>query len=689
MVAWCFRLVTALFALIAAPALAQQTHIQPRLVAESRTPAAGSVVTIAIDMRTEKGWHGYWSNPGEAGFAPRLTWDLPAGFSLASLQYPVPQRLRVAGLMNYVFNDNHALIVTFDVSRDLKPGATLPIRLAAEWLACTDEVCVPERGDVALDLVVGDGTVRAADRGQFDAWRAKLPRPLGNDAHYQLDGGRIRIGIPYPASAAPPVDPWFFANTERVIDYAASQTVRRTGDWLVVETKADAGAADFAKLPLHPDLRRDDGLNGVLSIGGSGLAVRAVAGPVPTGGEQLGSAAGATEWTAILFAIGGALLGGLILNVMPCVFPIVSLKALSLARAGGDERAAKREALAYSVGVVLTCLALGGLVLGLRAAGTQVGWAFQLQDPRIVFVLLLLATAITLNLAGAFELRAFGGGEVLASKGGVQGSFWTGVLAAFVATPCTGPFMAAALGAALVLPVAAALAVFAGLGLGLALPFLAIGFVPALRRMMPKPGAWMGTFQRFLAIPMALTVVALLWLVYRQQGNVAGDWALVTVAVIGVLAFAMRFRQPMRPVAMAAIMGVMLAGGAAAIKIDWMNANAATADAGVPFSADKLAALRAAGKPVFVYFTADWCLTCKVNEKSAIETDLARAAFKAGGVTMMVGDWTNGDAVITRFLNEHGASGVPLYLYYPVGGGEPKQLPQILTPSLLAGLTSA
>jgi thiol:disulfide interchange protein len=383
-------------------------------------------------------------------------------------------------------------------------------------------------------------------------------------------------------------------------------------------------------------------------------------------------------------------LGGLILNVMPCVFPIVSLKALSLARAGGDEGAAKREAVAYATGVILTCLALGGLVLGLRAAGTQVGWAFQLQDPRIVFVLLLLATAITLNLAGAFELRAFGGGEALAGKGGVQGSFWTGVLAAFVATPCTGPFMAAALGAALVLPVAAALAVFAGLGLGLALPFLAIGFVPALRRMMPKPGAWMGTFQRFLAIPMALTVVALLWLVYQQQGNVAGDFALLMIAVIGAVALGTGVRQRKgQGLGLAAVLGVMLATGAIAIKVDRINGNSASADAGMPFSATKLASLRAAGKPVFVYFTADWCLTCKVNEKSAIDTRVAQAAFKAGGVTMMVGDWTNGDPVITRFLNEHGASGVPLYLYYPKGGGEPQKLPQILTPSLLAGLTSA
>jgi thiol:disulfide interchange protein/DsbC/DsbD-like thiol-disulfide interchange protein len=672
MVLRCFRMVTAFLALIAMPALAQ-THIQPRLVAESSAPAAGSTVTIALDMRTENGWHGYWSNPGEAGFAPRLTWALPKGASIGAPDYPVPTTLLVAGLMNYVFEADHALLFTFKVPAGLAKGTVLPIKLDAQWLACTDEVCVPEQGKFALDLTVGDGVRDGA--AQIDGFRAKLPRPLGAMATYSGSGDRLRLGIPFPKSADVG-NPHFFPATGGVIVDAAQQQFSRNGDALILDVPMPKSASGAVA--------------GVLSLGGGrGLTISAKPGVVPADGAPIGAARTATGWTAILLAIGGAVLGGLILNIMPCVFPIVSLKALSLARAGGDEGAAKREAVAYAMGVILTCLALGGLVLGLRAAGTQVGWAFQLQDPRIVFVLLLLATAITLNLAGAFELRAFGGGEALAGKGGVQGSFWTGVLAAFVATPCTGPFMAAALGAALVLPVAAALAVFAGLGLGLALPFLAIGFAPALRRMMPKPGAWMGTFQRFLAIPMALTVVALLWLVYQQQGNVVGDWALVTVAVIGVLAFAVRFKQPTRPVAMAAIMGVMLAGGAAAIKVDRINGNTASADAGMPFSADKLASLRAAGTPVFVYFTADWCLTCKVNEKSAIDTRVAQAAFKAGGVTMMVGDWTNGDPVITRFLNEHGASGVPLYLYYPKGGGEPQKLPQILTPSLLAGLTSA
>ena len=665
MVAWCFRIVTALLALVAVPALAQM-HIQPRLVAESSTPAAGAPLTIAVEMRTEKGWHGYWSNPGEAGFPPRLKWTLPKGVTIVGEpQFPVPQTLMVADLMNYVFEGDHAILMRFDVAAGLARDTLLPIRLDAEWLVCTDEVCVPEKGSFAIKLKVGDGRRDVA--AAIDRFRGTMAAPLGATATFARTSNHLRLAIPFPAAATLP-KPHFFPATPGLIVDAAPQKFSRSGDQLILTMSAPKDATGE--------------VGGVLALGnGRGLIVNAQAGAVPADGAPRNA------FAAIMLAIGGALLGGLILNVMPCVFPIVSLKALSLARAGGDERAAKREALAYTAGVMLTCVALGALVLGLRAAGTQVGWAFQLQSPWIVFVLLLLATAITLNLAGAFELRAFGGGEALVQKGGVQGSFWTGVLAAFVATPCTGPFMAAALGAALVLPIAAALAVFAGLGLGLALPFLAIGFVPALRRMMPRPGPWMGKFQRFLSIPMALTVVALLWLVYQQQGNIAGDWALVTVAVIGVGAFWSRFRHPARPVVMATIMGVMLASGAAAIKVDRINGNAASADAGVPFSTERLAALRAEGKPVFLYFTADWCLTCKVNEKSAIDTRVAQAAFKSGGVTVMTGDWTNGDAAITRFLSEHGASGVPLYLYYPAGGGEPTQLPQLLTPGLLAGLS--
>jgi thiol:disulfide interchange protein len=453
---------------------------------------------------------------------------------------------------------------------------------------------------------------------------------------------------------------------------AAPQAFSRNGNLLIVSIPApkDAGGA----------------VRGVLALGdGRGLELGAQPGTVPPDGTPLRKAAAASSLSAILLAIGGALLGGLILNVMPCVFPIVSLKALSLARAGGDERAAKREALAYAGGVILTCLALGGIILGARVAGTQLGWAFQLQNPWIVFVLLIIATAITLNLAGLFELRAFGGGSGLAGRGGTQGAFWTGVLAAFVATPCTGPFMAAALGAALVLPLAAAIAVFAGLGLGLALPFLAIGFVPALRRMLPRPGAWMATFQRVLAIPMALTVIALLWLIDRSQGALAFQSAVIAVILIGIAAVSIGRRQTGMTVALAA----MLVAGIGAIKTEVFTGAQAAARPLTAFDEATLAEARAANRPVFLYFTADWCLTCKVNEKTVIETAQVQAAFDRANVAVITGDWTDGDPAITRFLNANGAFGVPLYLYYAPGAAEPKVLPQILTPAAVIALTSS
>ncbi len=593
-----------------------QNNIDARLVSESPSPAAGSTVLLAIAMRPKPGWHGYWKNPGDAGFGARLDWNLPQGAATGAVRYPVPERLIVAGLMNHVYNGDHALLVPLTLPAGLAKGKKLPIRLKGEWLACTDRVCVPERAELALDLEIGDGAIATADRARFDSWRANLPRPLGSPSRFERSGETIRIAIPYPANLAAP-DPWFFAATGNALAYLGPQKFSRVGDTLVVEA-----AAKGATPPL---------LDGVIALeGGMGLEVSARPGAVPQAKSE--------TLVTILLALGGAILGGLLLNIMPCVFPIISLKALSLARAGGDERAAKREALAYSAGVILTCLALGGLLLGLRAGGTAVGWAFQLQSPFVLGLLLLLAVAITLNLLGVFEVRGFGGGEGLAGKGGTGGAFWTGALAAFVATPCTGPFMAAALGAALVLPTAAALAIFGGLGLGLALPFLALGYIPALRSRLPKPGPWMATFRKVMAIPMALTALALVWLLWRQEP-------------------------------------VQSAFGIEAVQTG-----------AVAFSEARLTALRADGRPVFVYFTADWCVTCKLNEKAAIEREAVQDAFDRAGVTVMSGDWTNGDPAITRFLEARGRSGVPFYLWYPKGGGEPRELPQILTPGMLTEL---
>jgi thiol:disulfide interchange protein len=415
---------------------------------------------------------------------------------------------------------------------------------------------------------------------------------------------------------------------------------------------------------------------GILAFGdGGGVAFRAGLGAVPSGGEVVAGAQGAQApmlWTLIL----GALAGGLLLNIMPCVFPILSLKALALARAGESEARARAEGLAYTAGVVIACMALGALLLALRAAGEQVGWAFQLQEPGVVVALLVLAAAITANFAGLFELPS-----ISVSMGGERtGAFATGLLAAFVATPCTGPFMAAALGAALLLPVPQAMLLFACLGLGLALPFLALGFVPPLRRMLPRPGAWMERFRRIMAIPMALTALALLWLTVIALVLVAG--VVLALFVVGRLQHAGKMAWP----AFALVAAPFLAfAGIGLPSVYAVKAERPEASIHAPqaFSAETLAAARASGKPVFVWFTADWCLTCKVNERVAIERESVRDAFAKAGVVTIVGDWTRRDETITKFLTEQGAAGVPLYLWYAPGGGAPEQLPQVLTPELL------
>jgi DsbC/DsbD-like thiol-disulfide interchange protein/cytochrome c biogenesis protein CcdA len=674
------RIFTLLIAMIGAfcqPGYAQlrgQTNIEAALVAETSQPAPGSTVMLAIDMKPKPGWHGYWKNPGEAGFAADLKWTLPKGVTTGAARFPVPERLIVEGLMNHVFNGNHALLVPLTLPDGLAKGSRIPIRMSGDWLACTDQVCVPEHADLSLDLTVGDGSIAPADRAKFDGWRTKLPKPLGSPARFSVAGDVVRIGIPFPASLAAE-NAWFFAATDKAVAYLGPQKVTRSGDLLVIETKK----AGFGFTPPQQ-------LDGVLAIkGGQGFEVSATPGTVAGGGND-------SDSTTILLALGGAILGGLLLNIMPCVFPVISLKAFGLARAGGNEAEAKREALAYAAGVILTCLALGGALLALRAGGMAVGWAFQLQDPRVILALLLLTTAIALNLAGLFHLRGFGGGDALASQGGTSGAFWTGALAAFVATPCTGPFMAAALGAALVLPVAAALAIFAGLGFGLALPFLLLGFVPALRRKMPRPGPWMATFQKWMSVPMFLTAAALVWLLWRQTGQGGLILGLVAAAALGALLWFVAKRQPL------GLSFAMLLAGVGVLTLGWTpllpkvvaQRAIASLPGAEPFTEAHLNALRSEGRPVFAYFTADWCVTCKVNEKAAIERAEVAKAFKAGNVAVLVGDWTNGDAALGRFLEANGRSGVPLYLFYPGGkdaaGTLPKILPQVLTPGMLVEL---
>ncbi len=676
--AWVLALVASLALLV--PAAAQDAagrrenfgdkNIAVSLHAEGQ-PAEGKEWLLALRFTpSAPEWHGYWSNPGDAGAGMVLNLDLPPDWEVGEARYPVPERLVISGLMNHVYKGAYTVLVPVTPGPSVK-GFTGPLRGHVEFLACTDQICVPQ-----------DAVLEAKGGGDFARWRAEIAPLLDAQARFAIRGKTLRLGIPLPQGMALS-DPHVFVAGERLVAYAAPQTFRRVGDVLVAEIPLD---------PYGPyGTGKASGVSGILAFGdgarnGGGVRFDAALGRVPSGGEVIagpGAAAAAPPlWTLIL----GALVGGLLLNIMPCVFPILSLKAIALARAGESEARARAEGLAYTAGVVIACLALGALLLALRAAGEQVGWAFQLQEPGVVVALLVLAAAITANFAGLFELPA-----ISVNMGGERtGAFATGLLAAFVATPCTGPFMAAALGAALLLPVPQALLLFALLGLGLALPFLLLGFVPPLRRMLPKPGAWMERFRRIMAIPMGLTALALLWLTVQLGGRGFGVVAMVLVGgvllglfVTGKLqrggklawpAFGL-VAAPFLAFALIALPNVYAAKGAEA---------KASLLASKPFSADALAAARASGKPVFLYFTADWCVTCKVNEASSIERESTRAAFETAGVVTLVGDWTRRDAAITQFLTAQGAAGVPLYLWYAPGAAAPEQLPQVLTPDLLA-----
>ncbi|GGC40823.1 thio:disulfide interchange protein [Novosphingobium marinum] len=652
--------------------VAGKTNIATDLVAEG--PAMpGETITLAIRMRPDPGWHGYWSNPGDAGLGMSLDWTLPEGASAGEPDYPVPDTLLISGLMNHVFEHDYAVLVPLTLPANAKPGEALPISVQADWLACTDEICVPEQGRLATTVKVGRAE---APDPRFDRWRAALPAPLDAVANFEIEGDTVRLGIPLPRTLSLK-NPHFFAATDKAIDYGAGQSFARAGDMLVI-TLARPEIAPAAIETLGGVLR--------LNEAGDGLSLVAVPGPVPQGGEPLAGGED-TALPGLPILLLAALAGGLLLNVMPCVFPILSLKAMSLARAGESDSQARSEGLAYTAGVLLACLGLGGLLLALRAAGQEVGWAFQLQEPGVVAALLLLATALTANFLGVFEFSAPG----FASEGSPRGAFATGLLAAFVATPCTGPFMAAAMGAALLMPVLPAMALFGVLGLGIALPFLAIAFVPAMRRRLPRPGPWMVKFRRWMAVPMGLTALALLWLAWRIAGS---EFALACSALAAVLVIVLalsgrRQRAGLPAVGMAGF-GVIAVGLAGFALLPRLEGTGSTAAPGIiatkPFSQAALAQARASGKPVFAWFTADWCLTCKVNEQVAIEREATREAFERAGVVVLRGDWTRRDPAITRYLTEHGAAGVPLYVWYPPNGGKPQKLAQVLTPGTLPDL---
>lgn len=652
-------------------------HTSVSVVPETKAPMAGRRFTLAVVLTPRTGWHTYWEHPGDAGLPPTAKWTLPEGATASPFRFPVPETFVVSGIMNHVYGHRNILLTEITLPRNIP--ATIPIGLRLDWLVCDDRLCVPEGADFSVHLPRGDGTPDPAEAALFRSARHALPRPLTEIGRYQKSGDALRIAIPL-AGNHDVTGAHFFPKDEHVFQLAAPQTVRQTDDALILEAKL-ATSAPPARLSGLVRVERGSTVQG--------FDVTATEGAVPAGAPLVKNTAQGMQGFAL--TLGLAILGGLILNLMPCVFPILSLKAMSLARAGGSLAEARREGIAYTAGVTLVTTVLGAAVVLLTRAGAGAGWAFQLQDPRVILLLLLLTLAIGLNFAGLFAVNLRPPSAANALPSGTRGAFLTGTLAAFVATPCTGPFMAGALGAALVLPPAQGIAVFAGLGLGLALPFLLLGFVPRLQALLPRPGPWMRTFQRILAIPMLLTALALAWVLGRQAGVNGMAVGLALALLVALLLWWAGLRQARGARALLPALAALLVAVAAPFALAATPATAIANDSPrapsdtVAFSPERLATLRREGKPVLLYFTADWCLTCKVNEHGALASPAVAQSFRARDITVMVGDWTLPDPAIAHFLEQHERAGIPFYIFYSASGAE-QVLPQLLTVGTLTAL---
>lgn len=678
--AFCFLLLA--FAGSAEAQVDSAPKVQARLIAEAGEIAPGSSVTVALEQNIRPGWHTYWRNPGEAGLPTEIKWSLPPGWKAGPIEWPYPRRLPVGPLMNYGYEGNVWLLTRVTAPPTAKPSDTATLKAMGSWLVCK-EVCIPEDQNLSLQLSVSASPAAPYPtiKGRFDAARAKLPVPSPWPVRFHLDRTLDLFVAAPPLAHGRLQDVTFFPLAGDVLTDFAPQFFEYAPNGLVLHLKP-------AKKP-----RIGSMLSGVLVLKSADGSVRALAiaarhGPVPLTQNPATEAHGLSFIAAIFFA----LLGGIILNLMPCVLPVIAMKALALVTGPhGDRRAAARESFSYGAGAVLSFLLFGIAVAGLRAGGEAVGWGFQLQNPAVVAGFALLVFVVGLNLSGVFEVPGIGAGEALTRRGGAIGAFFTGILAVAVAAPCTAPFMAAAMGYALTQSLALSLWVFLALGLGFAAPFVLVGISPGLTRLLPRPGGWMQWLRQFLAYPMYATGLWLVWVFSLQTST--GD-VLVLLALALVVAFALWVfgatqgrEQGWRTLGWLALMAAVAAIPVALSGLAQTQAVAGSphlADVSglpsQPYSTSLLRSLRDRNRPVFVNATAAWCITCLVNEKLAFSSVEVRRAFGRKHVAYLVADWTNRNPEISALLQAHGRSGVPLYLYFSPGAPEAYVLPQILTP---------
>ena len=650
--------------------------VKAELVAETAAVAPASTLWVDLHLAIKPGWHVYWRNPGDSGLPTAIDWRLPQGFSAGSISWPVPEGFVQSNIGNYGYAGSADLLVPITVSKEVAAGGTAVLMADASWLACA-EICIPGGAALSLTLPVAAGlaTPDPAVAALFAAARQLLPVAAAFETRFVGGADDYRLLVPEVALAglrAPTA--MFFPNDPSLIDHAAVPRTSRRADGLeIVLKKAAAAPAMPATIDGVLALRGEDGSKRSFEISANPAA------GLPAENRPW-------WWQALLLAF----LGGIVLNAMPCVFPILSLKLLSLARQAHGHRSEQLgHGLAYTAGVLASFAALGSALLALRAGGRAIGWGFQLQTPVFIAVIAYLLLAMGLSLSGVatFGTGLSGTGGRLAGRSGLTGTFFTGVLATIVATPCTAPFMGAALGFALIAPAPVAIGIFLALGLGLAAPYLLATVTPGWQRLLPRPGGWMELVKQLLAFPLYGTVAWLVWVLVQEAGPGQSLSALFGLVLVGFAVWIYGRTRLAPPRGRRLGSGLAAVGTAAAILLavslsttgDGM-ANAEPRDRLVyePFTAERLSSLEAMGKPVFVNLTASWCVTCLLNERVALDSEAVRQAFTARGIVALKGDWTRQNPEITALLQQFGRSGVPLYLLYG-GKGEPVILPQILT----------
>lgn len=727
-------------------------NVKARLISETQSITPGQPFWVGLELTIRDGWHTYWRNPGDSGRATQINWTLPANFHPEPILWTTPERFEIAPLVNYGYAKHALHLVRITAPQDLK-SQTLTLTAKSSWLVCSD-VCIPENVELHITLPTsgnaGASAIDPTTAPLFKAARSALaiPAPAPTTARLTDHQFIIKLGSEWGETLSQIQALSFYPYDEGIIEYAAPQTLTRSGDLrssdsielrtkpgyqspktgkvrglLLATERSNNGtltvpleiAADFTAAP--------DAAGGVSAAASAGAATRRFAPSTASNSSPSTAsnipiiASSAVPATSLFTLVLLAVLGGLVLNLMPCVFPVLSIKAIGLVEQAKKHPAAVRtKGLVFAAGVISSMLGLAAVLLTLRAGGEQIGWGFQLQSPLFVTLMVYLLLAVGLNLSGVFEIGGglAGVGDGLTKGDSYRASFFTGVLTTLVATPCTAPFMAAAVGAALTQTHSVALLIFAALGLGLALPYVLLSFAPWMRRALPRPGAWMDTLKQIFAFPMYASAAWLLW-VLAQQSSIGLAAALTGVILVALAAWAYQKSKTSTGGSrlaslLATIVALILA---IALPLKYAdsagasgNASSATGtgvsgtntrlsgqgaigshstDEWQPYDAARVTALVATGKPLLINFTASWCLTCLVNERNAFADSAVQAVFHNKGVTLMKGDWTSRDPAITQALTAFGRAGVPLYVVYNAKPGDntPSVLPQLLTASIV------